>query len=99
MREKTIRLSGMKLMIRIRILLAKISLLNMDTMLKGIPIKELKKAIKVKVRRTGCMVPPDVIDERYMEIGKIIAVIRAVTNEKVVNIFKFLLSNQITSLS
>jgi ribosomal protein L19 len=44
------------------------------------------------------MLSPTVIEDRNKEIGKTIMVSRAVKNEDVVNIFKFFLSNQITSL-
>ncbi|WP_335515929.1 sodium:proton antiporter [Neobacillus drentensis] len=93
-RAKTIRLSGNKFTIRAKILLAKFSLLNIEIMLKGTPIKELKNASNVKIRRIDSTLLLDVLDDIYKDVGKTIIVARAVKNENFVNTFRFFLSKK-----
>jgi hypothetical protein len=97
-KAKIIRPSGNKFTIKTKILLAKFSLLNIEIILIGIPIKDAKNASNVKTLRKDSTLSLDVSDEIYKDVGKIIIVARAVKNDNFVNTFRFFLSSKNTSL-
>ncbi|WP_176527686.1 sodium:proton antiporter [Bacillus sp. AFS023182] len=89
---------GSEFTIKAKLLLAKFSLLNIETMLKGMPNKEVKNASDIKTLRIDSTLSSEVIDEMNREVGITIIVVSAVKNEILVNTFRFFLSKKFTSL-